>query len=297
VLSELWSSVSRALGPAGIYIMLGLGYNVIYATSNVFNLAQGELAMFGMFIGLTLTVTLGAPVGLAFVAVILVIAFLATLEERFVIRPTLRGAGADSKSITWAITTLAFASILAALAEILWGTEPRRLPSLVPERNFEVFGSTISSAALTIFLLALVVALLLHVFSTRSLAGKALAAVSQDPEAASLRGINVPRMRVFAFVVGGAIAAIAGLLMAPLTFVYPAIGGLYTFKGFVAIAIGGMGNNAGALLGGFLLALVEVVAADTIGAGYRDTVAMVFLLVVLLAKPHGILGHVQERAV
>jgi branched-chain amino acid transport system permease protein len=145
--------------------------------------------------------------------------------------------------------------------------------------------------------MALLTSVALHLFYTRSLTGKAMTAIAEDTEAASLRGINTQRLKTLSFALAGLVAGTAAFFIVPLTYVFPSLGAIYSFKGFIAIAIGGMGNNAGALLGGVLLALVEVIGSDVLGAAYRDTVAIGFLLLVLLAFPRGILGRRQERVV
>jgi branched-chain amino acid transport system permease protein len=291
--------VARSLGSAGIYIMIGLGYNVIFATAKVFNLAQGEFAVVAMFIGLFVVVSLGAPLFVALAAAIVLVAVLGMIEERIAVRPVMRhesGAGGH-RSIAWAITTLAFAAILESSLEAIAGVNPVRFPSLLPDVTFDFLEVVFRSAAVGLFIIAVIVAISLHIFYTRSLTGKAFTAMSHDAEAATLRGIPAIRFKSASFALAGGIAAFGAFFIAPITFVYPSLGATYTFKGFIAIAIGGMGNNAGAVIGGLLLALVETVGSDIAGAGYRDTIAMAFLLVMLLLWPSGVTGRHVERFV
>jgi branched-chain amino acid transport system permease protein len=297
---EIFSVISRSAGAAGIYILIGLGYNAIFSTTRVFNLAQGELSVVGAFLGLLLINTLGVPVIVALLIVAAAIALVAVLEEVIAVRPVLRGevgSAATEHNIAWAITTLAVGVLLSSAAEIIAGTDPFPFPSLIPARSVEIGETVVNLPAAGLFAVALLTAIALHLFYTRSLTGKAMTAMAEDTEAANLRGINTNLLKTLSFALAGLIAGVAAFFIAPLTFVFPSLGAIYSFKGFIAIAIGGMGNNAGALLGGVLLAVVEVVGADVLGAAYRDTVSISFLLLVLLVFPQGILGRRFERKV
>lgn len=299
-MDEIFSIISRSAGAAGIYILIGLGYNAIFSTTRVFNLAQGELSVVGAFLGLFLMNQLGVPILVALVLVALLVALLAVLEDLIAVRPVLRGeagTAATEHNIAWAITTLAVGVLLASAAEIIAGTDPYPFPSLIPARSISLGETVVNLPAVGLFVMALVTAVALHIFYTRSLTGKAMTAMAEDTEAANLRGINTHLLKTLSFALAGLIAGLAVFFIAPLTYVFPSLGSIYSFKGFIAIAIGGMGNNAGALLGGVLLALVEVLGADYLGAGYRDTVSIVFLLLVLLMFPQGILGRRFERKV
>ena len=300
ILSDVFSILSRSAGAAGIYILIGLGYNAIFSTTRVFNLAQGELSVVGAFLGLLLMDQYGVPPILALLVVAALIGALAILEEFIAVRPVLRGeagAAATERNIAWAITTLAVGVILSSSAEVIAGPDPYPFPSLLPRGTVDVGDTVLSFPAAGIFVVALLTAVALHLFYTRSLTGKAMTAIAEDAEAANLRGINTKRLKTLSFALAGMIAGMAAFFIAPLTYVFPSLGSGYSFKGFIAIAIGGMGNNAGALLGGVLLAVVEVLGADVLGAAYRDTVSIGFLLLVLLAFPRGLLGRRQERMV
>ena len=299
-MDEIFSIISRSAGAAGIYILIGLGYNSIFSTTRVFNLAQGELSVVGAFLGLLLMEKFGLPIVVALGIVAILVALLAVAEEMIAVRPVLRGkagAAATDRNIAWAITTLAVGVLLSSGAEIIAGPDPYPFPSLIPNRTVEIGPTFVNLPAVGLFAVALLTAVALHFFYTRTLTGKAMAAIAEDTEAANLRGINTKFLKTLSFALAGLIAGVAAFFIVPLTFVFPSLGTIYSFKGFIAIAIGGMGNNAGALLGGTLLALVEVMGADVLGAAYRDTVSISFLLLVLLAFPRGLLGRRQERVV
>ncbi|TAK36349.1 MAG: branched-chain amino acid ABC transporter permease [Chloroflexota bacterium] len=297
LLNDLPGIIVRSLGPAGVYIMIGLGYNAIFAPTKVFNLAQGGLMMVAMFVAILIMELLGLPLIVGMVGAVIVVAVLAVVEERVAVQPAVRQAEPGGADITWAITTLAFMLILEAVVSIAGGTDPRRFPNILPDQRLMLGGTVLSLPAVGLFGVAIVTALALHLFYTRSRTGKFLTAMAENKDAASIRGVNVRTLTLLSFALGGAIAAMGGLFMAPLTFVYSTIAGLYTFKGVVAVSIGGMGSNAGVIIGGFLLAFVERAMTDTLGTGWVGVGSVGLLLVVLLIRPHGIMGHVQERPV
>ena len=192
-MDEVLSIVSRSAGAAGIYILIGLGYNAIFSTTRVFNLAQGELSVVGAFLGLLMINKLGLPIPVALVIVALLVALLAVLEDVIAVRPVLRGetgTAATERNIAWAITTLAVGVLLASGAEIIAGTDPFPFPSLFPARSVSIGETVVNLPAVGLFVMALVTAVALHIFYTRSLTGMAMTAMAEDTEAANLRGIN-----------------------------------------------------------------------------------------------------------
>ena len=276
-----------------VYAILGLGYNVIYSTTKVFNLAQGEFIMLGMMLGLVFLETLSFPLPLVLLLVILCVSAIGVFEERIAVRPIMGHTGA----LPWVMTTLSFAIIVRSIAQIVWGTQAYRVPAIVPAQPFYISDIRFSPVELSVIGYALLMAVCLHLFFNYTIWGKALRAVAHDREAASLRGINITLMNSLSFVIGTSVAALGGLLFAPISFAYVHIGMLYTFKGFIAVSIGGIGNNKGAIFGGLLLGIVEVFGMNMLGAGYRNIIALVFILVFLLVRPTGLFGERQLREV
>ncbi len=269
-----------------VYVILGLGYNVTFSATKVLNLANGDFLMVGMMLCLLFIGHVGMAMPLAILGVVLVVGLIGMVEERVAVRPVLGLKG----SLGWVITTLSFALLMRNLAELTWGTEAYKFPAIFSIESKLFWGVRLSSQEIAIVATALIMAAGLHLFYTRTIPGKALRALAQDWEAASLRGINVSRMRMLAFSLGAVIASIGGIMMAPISYAYVHLGILYTFKAFIGVAVGGIGNNKGAVVGGLSVGLIEVFGANLIGAGYRTTIVLGFLLVILLIRPTGIFG-------
>ncbi len=292
-MADVVNMILSGLVVGSVYALVGLGYNVVYGATRVFNLAQGDFLMLGMMLALGLYGTAALPFPVALVLVLVIVGAVGAVQQLVAVRPLGRAQGA----LGWVLTTLAFGIILRGIAEIVWGTEPLRFPDLLPTAPSFIAGVRLVPQEIAIVALTLAVAAALDRFYRGTMTGKALRAMAQDPDAAALRGVPVARMNLLAFGLGAAVAALGGIMIAPVSFAYVYVGTLYTFKGFIAVAIGGIGDNRGAILGGLSLGLVEVIGAQVAGAGYRNAIALVFLLVVLLAFPRGLFGTAQVRQV
>ena len=230
----------------------------------------------------------------ALVVAVLLGAVLGALEERVAVRPaTARGHSAFG----WVLSTLGFAILLRSGAALLLGPEIRAFPSILPRTHWVIGGVIITPTQVSLVVLAFVVAVGFQLFYDRTIVGRALGAVAQDPEAAALRGIPVKRLSLLSFAIGSGIAALTGFVAAPATSAFPTIGFTFGLKGFIAAAIGGIPEIRGALLGGLALGLIESFGVDLIGAGYRDLVVFAVLLAMLVVRPAGIFGRESIRAV
>ncbi|MDO8673496.1 MAG: branched-chain amino acid ABC transporter permease [Dehalococcoidia bacterium] len=293
--TEFIETIIRSLAIGSVYVLVGLGYNTVYAPTNVFNFAQGEFFMFGGVLAFTLWVTLSLPLPLVVVLVLAAAALLGYFEELVAVKPM----GYRTGTIGWMLTCMGFAWIFHSLAQSYWGTAPLKFPAFpgVSLDPLHLWGMLIEPQYLFMIIVALVVALTLEQFYARTLIGKAMTATAEDRNAASLRGINVARISGLAFAIGCALTAIGGLVMAPITFAYVNAGAAGMMKGFIAVAVGGVGNNRGCLVGGFLLGLLEMFGTRFVPVDYRDTIALGFLLLVLLIRPVGIFGTPSLRRV
>lgn len=293
-MERLFADVLAGLGAGGIYVLLALGFNVTFATTRVLNFAHGEFLMLGTTVGFFFLAYFGWPVLPALALTILVAAVIGGLEERFAVRPaTSKGLGATG----WIISTLGVSILLRSGAALIMGAEPRVFPSFIPIQATSVFNVVLQPQELVITVVAVVATLLLALFYGRTAMGKALGAISQDTEAAALRGIPVGALSVVSFAIAGGLAALAGFLVAPLSGVYPTIGLLFTLKGFIASAVGGIPRIEGALAGGILIGLIEVFAADFVGTRYSNAAVFGLLLVILAVRPGGLLAPRNVRAV
>lgn len=283
LLSEL---VLRGVAIGSIYALIGLSLNLIFASTNILNFGQGEVLVVGAILGIVLHSILGVPVLLALALVLGAMVVLGILQER-VVMPPVRG---QRHAITWLLTTVGIGIILRSLIEILWGSRTVSLPPVVPRITIAVAQTAFPLLYLFIVALALAVTIAVDVFYRRHMWGKAMVAVSQDAEAAALRGVNVWHLQVTSFVLGTVLGGATGFLVAPVTFVQAAMGFSFVLKGFVAVAIGGVGSNWGTLVGGVLLGVLEVFGAYLTNASYQDSFAFGLLLLTLLVRPRGLIG-------
>lgn len=285
-----------ALGIGALYGLVGVSFNLIFAPAGTFNFAQGEIVMLGGLIALSLYQQRGWPLILALLAVMAIGAAIALAEERIAVWPALRR---DPNGIGWVLSTLAVFTIIQNVAIVGWGTTPRvvsAFPGLSIARH-SILGVQIAPYFVGMLVLGIVVTVGLHLFFKKSAIGRVTTAVAQDRDAAALRGVNVRWVISLGFLMGGALAAVTGMLAAPLTLATVTVGLTFTFRGFTAAALGGMGDNVGALIGGLVLGLIEQVTQRYWQSGYVDFVILATLLVLLLLRPAGLFGQAVERRV
>lgn len=271
-----------------IYALVALSYVVILNATGILNFAQGECLMLGAMAGVALLVGARLPYPVMFVAAIAVVALLSVLSERMVVRPLVRrGAPLIALILVLLGVMMVFRHATGLIlgkrpqfAEAPFGLEPIKLTSsllILPQTIF-------------IYLTVALVFLAIWFFFERTRVGMMVKIVGIDAEAARLVGVNMELVTVLAFAAGGAIAAIGGLLMAPLSAASFYMGLTPGVKGFVAMVIGGVGSPVGALLGGIVLALVETLAASYLSSAYADGIAFLVLLLMLFFRPAGIMG-------
>jgi len=270
-----------------IYALLAFGYNITYSTSRTINFAQGEFLMLGALTGLTCDVRLrlgylGALAGAALVG-----AALGVLLERVAIRPALR----TGSTVAWVLATVALAIVARNAAERIWGTDDTLFPAPLGSDPLQIGGVRVLPQELLVIAAAAVIMLLVEAFRRWSLWGRAVTAVAADKDAAALVGINVPVVIVASFVLSSAIAAVSGVLVAPLTLAGPTMGILLGTKAYAVAIVGGLQSGVGVVVGGLLIGLCEQLTARYISTGYKDTPGFVLLILILLIKPSGLFGR------
>jgi branched-chain amino acid transport system permease protein len=284
-----------ALTAGSLYALVAMGFNILYRPTNVFNFAQGDLVMLGAMFGATFITLLGLPWFVGAALAMLAVAALALIEEKVAVAPVLNSS---ASSHGWVITTLAVSMIFANVVGLGWGPDPIavRPPAPFSTDTFEFLGANISSYQIAVMVITLVLVLGVEAFyGTRS--GKAVLAVAEDRDAALLRGINPNRLSSWSFFLGGGVAALTGVLAAPVLYASTGLGPSLLLKGFAAAAVGGIGNNRGALLAGYIIGIVEAVAAALLSPGYQLAVTFAVTLAILLIRPHGLFGRAEARAV
>jgi branched-chain amino acid transport system permease protein len=267
---------------------MALGLTLIYGILHIPNFAHGNKYMLGAFISLTLVSLFKINYWLAILLSMVVLALIGLLVERYIYLP-LR----DQPHINSFIAAIGLLLLLEGIAFAIWGGEWHRFP-FAYRQNLSFFGITITLHRLLVIVAAAVLILLLQLFIKKTTLGWTIEAVAQDREGAQLVGINVQWVSGMAFAIGTALAAAASSLIAPVYLVYPAMGSLPLIKAFVVIILGGMGSLPGAVIGGYLLGLIESLAGGYISMIYADLFAFAVLVIVLAIKPTGLFGKKAE---
>ncbi|OGR85794.1 MAG: ABC transporter permease [Elusimicrobia bacterium RIFCSPHIGHO2_02_FULL_57_9] len=291
----LIQQIVNALTLGAIYSLIALGYTLVYGILTMINFAHSEILMLGAFAALGLATVLGGlatgPSGVVilFAASMAAAGILNVVVERFAYRP-LR----HISRLAPLISAIGVSIVLQNVVFLWVSTQSLSFPQILPLRHGQFLGATMSSFQLMILTASLVLMVLLHFFIEKTAMGKAMRACSDDMETAGLMGIDSNKIIALTFFVGGALGGAAGVLYG---MYYGSIkynlGFLPGAKAFTAAVLGGIGNIRGAVLGGFTLGFLEVMASGYIpnGAQWRDVIAFTILIIVLLIRPSGILGE------
>lgn len=287
-MTTIWAGL--ALG--ALYVLLAIGYNLIYIGAGVFHFAQAQMMMVGTFAAYVGAVSLGAPlwtvplIGAAAGFVIGLLAYLISIKP-----------AADRPGQAVLVTTLAAAVVIDGTATIIFGTVPRGVPFWGRDTPYTVLGGRVSLAQLVTIALAVIVALIIWQVKTRTLIGMSATAASEDRVAAQLRGVHVGRVAILSVAFAGAFAGAIGLVVAQQTTAVPTVGGLLAVKAFVVLAIGGFGSMPGAVIGGLLVGLTDALTARYIGGQYSQVLLFAVLVAVLLLRPSGLFIQHRVRTV
>lgn len=274
-----------------IYSLMAIALVTTFNISGVMNLAQGEFAAIGALAAISMT-SAGMPLAGAFLAAVLLVGALGGLMERTSIHSARKASG-----LTLILITIGLSISLRGLALLVWGTDTYSLPAFSQRGPLLVGGAALNPQSLWILGLVGVSLAVLFFFLNRTYTGKAVKASVINRTAARLVGINVGTVSFWAFVGSGALGAAAGIFVAPVTMATYDMGFMLGIKGFVAAAIGGLNNVAGAVLGGLLLGVLEAYSAGLVSSGLKDAIAIIVLLLILLVRPEGILGMLGERKI
>jgi len=276
-----------------IYGLIALGFVLIYKATETVNFAQGELMMLGAFLGLTATAAFGLPYWAAVPAALLAMAVFGLLLERAVINPIL---GQPAFAIV--MVTIGFGFVARGLVTMIpgWGTDTHSIETPFRGEVLRAGPLVIAAEHLMIIAATVVLSALLYAFFRYSRIGVAMQAASQNQLAAYYMGIPVRRLNGLIWAISAAVAALAGLLLAPLTFVHVNMG-FIGLKAFPAAVVGGFGSLPGALVGGVVIGVVEALSGVYLPEGFKDVAAYVVVLLMLAVKPNGLFGETMRKKV
>jgi branched-chain amino acid transport system permease protein len=283
------SSLISGLSLGSVYAIIALGYTIVYGISKMLNFAHGDVIMVGAYVSFILTSHIGMNGWISLVIAMAVCTVLGILIERLAYRP-LRGTG----SLAVLITAIGVSYFLQNMALIIWGANPRVFTSLFKGMSaIKLAGGqlVISPESLFTIIANIVIMVLLTLFVSKSKAGKAMRAVSEDNGAAQLMGINVNQSISLTFAIGSGLAAVAGVLMcSAYPVLIPTTGAMPGIKAFTAAVFGGIGSIPGAMIGGLILGVIEIFSRAYISTELADAIVFACLIIVLLVKPTGLLG-------
>ena len=284
-MAEFFQFLMSGLTVGAVYALVALGFTLVYNASDVVNFAQGEFVMLG---GMVTVFVAAAGVPLPLAALIAVVAAVAVglLLYWLAIEPA-RGASA----VTLIIITIGASILLRGLAALVWDKKIHPLPAVSGEAPITVGGATLLPQALWVLGTTLATVAALWWFFNRTLTGKAILALSHNRLAAQLVGVSVRRVLAVSFGLSAALGALAGILIAPITFTSWDVGIMLGLKGFAAAILGGLGSGPGAIAGGLALGLLEALGAGYLSSAYKDVIAFAIMLAVLVLMPGGLAGR------
>lgn len=275
----------NGLAVGSIYALIAVGYNMVYGILELVNFAHGDVYMVGTFIALSLLLG-DLPIPLAILIACICGGLLGILVERIAYRPV-----RNAPRVVPMISAVAAAFVLRNLAQLIWGTQTRPFPELIPNRMISIGGVEVNSLQLVILGIALFLTAVFTLIVRKTKLGKATRSVAQDIPASRLMGIEVNRIIMFVYFAGGFFGVAAGVLFAMYYAIWIGMGFLGTMNAWIACIIGGIGSLQGAFVGGILLGLFQVFVSGYVSSAYRDAFTYGLVMLILLVRPRGIFGR------
>ncbi|MBL8832826.1 MAG: branched-chain amino acid ABC transporter permease [Rhodospirillales bacterium] len=285
--------VVSGLATGAIYALVAVGFALLWQTSQTINFAQGEFVMVPAFFVLVAMKVWGLgylpsiAIGLVVSALLLGAAF-----KGLVVEPMLRHG-----VLPLVISTVALAILMKESVKDFYSSQAQQFPPIVEGTDIEFLGAVVSTQSIAIFFVALGAVALLNWFLSSTLTGRAMQATAQNRAVARILGVDVDRMILYTFLINGLLTALASFLISPIYLAKFTNGETLGLAAFVAAIVGGFNHVRGAVLGGLILGVLDNLAASYVSAQYRAAVPLIVLVVVILFRPQGLLGRVEERSV
>lgn len=298
-MAELLQQLINGLSLGAIYALIALGYTMVYGVLRFINFAHSDVFMVGAFVGYYSSQKLGIPVGtIGGGMAVLSISMIATAVLGVVIEKLAYSPLRGRSTLTVLITAIGVSLLLQNAGQKVFGANPKAFPDLFPVKQIQFGGLTVSSNQIIVLVVTVVLLGMLYWIVHRTKIGTAMRAVSFNPTAASLVGINNNAVISFTFALGSALAGAGGILYAMnYPNIDPLMGTLPGLKAFVAAVFGGIGNLPGAALGGMLIGLVETMVKGSKLSTFADAIAFAILILILLFRPAGLLGKLKVEKV
>jgi branched-chain amino acid transport system permease protein len=274
-----------------VYALIAYGFQLTFATSKSINFGQGELVMLSAFFSLTL-LNLGLPYWLMVPGGLLFGAALGLVVERAAVRLAL-----EQKSEGWILLTIIFGLLGFSVAENIWGRDDRPFPTPISSDALHVLGINITPLEISVAIGVFAVMGLVELFKRKTLLGKAFEAVSADRDAAELMGISATRTIMLSYGLSGIVAAMAGILISPITTVGPTMASALILKAFAVAVVAGLDSGFGVVLIGIFLGALESLTSFYLGSGWREAPGLALLIIALAVRPNGVFGKSTIRKV
>lgn len=269
----------------GTYALTAIGLTLIFGFMQLVNFAHGELYMLGAYFTFTLVVLGGLPFWIGFPLALLAVFALSYVLDIVLLRP-LR----NQDILIRMLTTIGLMLLFQNLALLIWGPVPKRVPSPIRVASISILGLHVAPLHLVVAVAAIAIIVLAHFFMQYTRTGMAMRATFQDPEVAAAMGVKVDRFYGFTFAFGAVLAAAGGGLLSMVFLITPTMGVLATAKAFAVVILGGLGSFLGAIYGGLIIGVAESLSATFLWSDYKDGIAFVILLLILMIKPNGLFG-------
>lgn len=283
---QLLQYLLSGISTGAIYALIGIGFAIIYNSTEIINFAQGELVMLGGMLTVFFLDTLDIPLPLVILLAVLSSTAVGVVFERLVIHPL-----KSPSPLSLIIITIGGSILIRGIAMLVWGKDTHAVPPFSGSDPIFIGSATILPQHLWIIALTSVAIGLNKLFFTHTITGKAMRACAVNRRAAGLVGIDVRRMVFFSFAISSALGSLAGIIVAPLTMTSYDVGIMLGLKGFCAAIIGGLSGGIGTVMGGLILGVLESMGAGLVSSGYKDAIAFLILLIILFVRPQGLLGR------
>lgn len=288
----LGQQIISGLATGSLYALTAVAVVVVFRNTRTINLAQGDFAMIGAFLGLVLIKDFHVNYYLALAAVVVACVMLGVLTERLVMRPI-----ADSDWLTLFTATLGVYYILHGVSGWVWGRDTKAFPVTFDPSPIHFAGTIVSQGHLINMGWAVAIGVVLYVFFKYTKQGIAMRAVTDDPDTAQLMGIPVRFIVLLTWGLAGFLAAFAGILLAPIVYVSPEMMDQVLIKGYVAAVFGGLYSIPGAIIGALMIGVAENLAGGYLGAHYKTATAFAMIVLLLTFRPQGLIGIQKRREI
>jgi len=274
-----------------VYALIAYGFQLTFAASKSINFGQGELVMVSAFICLTLT-DLGLPYGIMVPLGLLSGSLLGLFVERAGVRLAL-----EQKSEGWILLTIIIGLLFFSASENIWGRDDRPFPTPIPSDAIHLFGISVTPVEISVAAGVFLIMGMIELFKRKTLLGKAFEAVSADRDAAELMGISATRTVKLSYALSGMVAALAGILVAPITTVGPTMASALVLKAFSVAVVAGLDSGFGVVVIGLFLGALESLTSYYVGSGWREAPGLILLILALAVRPTGVFGKAVIRKV